>query len=100
MHNYVKFEFVLEILKFVVFRASTLFGMMNCTDDIQDNPVFLKWFVQTEMRIEKQQEIIEIYLANNFSLEFMLLMMIFDIYHSAQDAPQLAEIARSVNLLG
>lgn len=99
MSSIIRFGFILEILKFIIFRAAALFGMMHCTDEIQDSPLFLSWFVQTELKFEKQQEIIDVYLANTFSLEFMLLMMIFNIYHFPKEAPRLSDLMRSVNLL-
>ena len=52
--NHTKFEFGLELLKFVIQKAPVLFGFMKCTNEIQDNQTFLEWFFLTELRPDKQ----------------------------------------------
>ena len=97
--NHVKFEFVLHLFRFVLQKAPILFGIMTCTNEIQDNQNFLRWFVMKELRFENQQEIIEVYLSNKYALEFLLLMMLYNIYFFPNMAQELAGLMRSVNLL-
>lgn len=99
MSNYKRYEFVLELIKFVIHKASVIFGMMKCTDELQVDLGFMEWFFLKELDINNQIELVQVYTSNKFALEFLLLMMIYIISNFPDKANYLASLMRAINLL-
>ena len=49
--------------------------------------------------MDNQREIVDIYFANKFALEFIICMMLYSIYHFPMCIPEVAGLLRVVNFL-
>lgn len=59
----------------------------------------MEWFVQTQLSLSQGKEVVECYLKNIPSLEFLLVMMIYYVRHFPEYSHEMWRFTESVGLL-
>lgn len=98
MGNLLKFEFMLRVYRHIVLKASSLFAFI-LTNYLAEQPDFLYWFVETELRMDRGKDIVETYLSNQFSVEFLLVVVIYYMHQFPARVAEVAALMRVINLM-
>lgn len=72
---------------------------MMSTEPLSDDRTFLAWFLATEIKVERYQEIIDVYMTNKYSLEFLLAILNYYLYHFPEHKDQVKYLTTSINLM-
>ena len=93
-----KYHFIVKIYKRILNTSALLFPIMS-TEPLSDDPTFLTWFMATEIKVERYQEIIDVYMTNKYSLEFLLAILNYYLYHFPEHKDHVKYLTTSINLM-